>query len=313
MSLPLYCIVRVLIAFLQALPLRVVARLGRMGGGFAWSLNLRFRRVALQNLAAAFPEKSKEEIFQTGRENMRRIGENYASAVKTASMSFDELRKVCQVAGLEKLPQFGKPDSPRNCVVAIGHFGNFELFAILAKLLPKAIPATTYRGLKEPRLAKLLQSLRERSGCQFFERRTEAAALKQALNKGGVLLGLLSDQHVSGGVWGPFLGRACGTTSAPALFALRYEAPLFTAICYRTELGRWRIDVGDEIPTRLHGATRSTEEITGDINRAFEAAVRRDPANWFWVHNRWKPKSRAANPKAQGVPPGDLKAEPAPL
>ena len=25
-----------------------------------------------------------------------------------------------------------------------------------------------------------------------------------------------------------------------------------------------------------------------DVNRAFEMAVKRDPANWFWVHNRWK-------------------------
>jgi len=25
-----------------------------------------------------------------------------------------------------------------------------------------------------------------------------------------------------------------------------------------------------------------------DVNRALEAAVRRDPANWFWVHRRWK-------------------------
>jgi len=26
-----------------------------------------------------------------------------------------------------------------------------------------------------------------------------------------------------------------------------------------------------------------------DVNHAFELAVKRDPANWFWVHNRWKP------------------------
>ena len=25
-----------------------------------------------------------------------------------------------------------------------------------------------------------------------------------------------------------------------------------------------------------------------DVNRAFEAAILRDPANWFWVHRRWK-------------------------
>ena len=32
-----------------------------------------------------------------------------------------------------------------------------------------------------------------------------------------------------------------------------------------------------------------------DVNRAFETAVRRDPANWFWVHRRWK----AAETKAK--------------
>jgi hypothetical protein len=26
-----------------------------------------------------------------------------------------------------------------------------------------------------------------------------------------------------------------------------------------------------------------------EINRAFEVAIRHDPANWFWVHKRWKP------------------------
>jgi KDO2-lipid IV(A) lauroyltransferase len=33
-----------------------------------------------------------------------------------------------------------------------------------------------------------------------------------------------------------------------------------------------------------------------DVNRAFEAAVRRDPANWFWVHDRWKTKGWEPNP-----------------
>jgi len=45
---------------------------------------------------------------------------------------------------------------------------------------------------------------------------------------------------------------------------------------------------------------RSTEAIMLDVNRAFEEAVLRDPANWFWVHNRWKlSKTDAAR---QGAP-----------
>jgi len=32
------------------------------------------------------------------------------------------------------------------------------------------------------------------------------------------------------------------------------------------------------------------EDIMSDINANLEAGVRSDPANWFWVHNRWKTK-----------------------
>ena len=63
---------------------------------------------------------------------------------------------------------------------------------------------------------------------------------------------------------------------------------MHTGICYRVGLARWRIEAGQRIPTHENGQPRALEAIMGDVNRAFEAAVRRDPANWFWVHNRWK-------------------------
>jgi Kdo2-lipid IVA lauroyltransferase/acyltransferase len=299
---------------IQALPLRLVALLGRMGGALAWVLNRRHRKVVLDNLASAFPEKTESEIFQIGRETMLRIGENYAAAVKTASMSVEQIQAICEVRGLENLPAFTVPDAPKNCVTAIGHFGNFELYTILGKLVAGLKPAATYRGLKHPRLNRIMQTLRDRSGCRFFERRTEARALKEELSRGGMFLGLLSDQHTSGGgVWIPFMGRHCATTAAPALFALRYDAVLFTAICYRVSLGRWCVEVGKEIPVRENGSPREVEAITRDINRALEAAVRRDPANWFWVHKRWKPRTSSSTDPRPDAPPADLRVEPASL
>ena len=38
-----------------------------------------------------------------------------------------------------------------------------------------------------------------------------------------------------------------------------------------------------------------TRELYRDINAAFEVAIRKDPANWFWVHNRWK-TSKSSEP-----------------
>jgi KDO2-lipid IV(A) lauroyltransferase len=280
-----------LVALVQALPLRWVARLGRMGGALAYWIDARHRRVALRNLTMCFgQEKSPVEIRALARENFRRIGENFACAAKTAAMTPDELRTHCIFVGAEKILPRQPGENPQSRVVAIGHFGNFELYARFGQFVPIYQCATTYRGLRQPSLNRLLQSLRERSGCLFFERRTEGAALKAAMNGSALLLGLLADQHGGdGGLRLPFLGHDCSTSAAPAVFALRYNCPLHTGVCYRVGLARWQIEAGDEIPTRENGRPRSSEAIMRDVNCAFEAAVRRDPANWFWVHKRWKP------------------------
>jgi KDO2-lipid IV(A) lauroyltransferase len=143
--------------------------------------------------------------------------------------------------------------------------------------------------LKQPGLDRLLKELRQQSGCLFFERRQQAGELKKALNTMPLFLGLLADQHAgTGGTVANFFGIPCSTSPAPAIFALRYNCPLNIAICYRTGLAHWHIEVHDAIPTEMDGQPRSVLEITQDINNVFEQAVRRDPANWFWVHRRWK-------------------------
>ncbi len=300
----LYLAARFVVALLQVLPLKLVALLGRTGGAAAYWLDARHRQVARDNLARVLgTERSPAEIRELARENFRRIGENFASAVKTAGLPADATRELLEVRGAEKIPRVSPGAKPGSRVFAIGHFGNFELFAKASVYVPGYRFATTYRALRQPSLNRLLQSLREKSGCLFIERRTGGDELKAAMNEGGIFMGLLSDQHGGRkGVWGPFLGRECSTTPAPAVIALRYKCPLHTAICYRTGLGRWCVEVGDEIPTQIDGHARSVEAITADINRALEIAVRRDPANWFWVHKRWKPRGRES---------GDTTATPA--
>ncbi|HTL15706.1 MAG TPA: lysophospholipid acyltransferase family protein, partial [Patescibacteria group bacterium] len=228
--------------------------------------------------------------------------EGFACAVKTASMTFEQLRSHVEFVGVQELLA---TSAPTKIVAAIGHFGNFELYARFSQFAPAFKTATTYRGLPQPSLNRLLQSLRERSGCRFFERRFEGRALRAFMKEPGAMLGLLCDQHAGdAGLRLPFFGNDCSTSSAPAVFALRYHCNLYVGICYRIGPARWRFEAGPEIPVREHGQPRSVEAIMLDVNRAFEAAIRRDPANWFWVHNRWKapPTDRApAQQSAQVV------------
>lgn len=288
----IYSFGRVFIALVQFLPLSLVAFIGRTGGSLAFYLDGRHRRVALNNLTMCFDrEKTTFEIFAIARENFRRIGENYLCAIKTAAMGFEELKPHLEFSGFDKIPQerpTGRGSRPTtNTLMAIGHFGNFELYARIQDILPDLQGATTYRALKQPAINRLMQSLRGQNGCRFFERRTEGKQLRDLMNRGGVLIGLLSDQSAAG-LRAPFLGHDCNTGLAPAVLALRYDCQLFSVVCRRIGLARWRLEAGDRIPTHENGQPRPSADIMRDVNRALEVIVRHDPANWFWVHRRWK-------------------------
>ena len=284
----IYWPARAFVSLIQALPLRVVARLGRGLGRLAFWLTGRYRRVVRQNLAMCFgQEKSPAEIEALARENFRRIGENYLCAVKTTRMTAEQLKPHVKFTGVDRLTQKSGDAPLPNVVIAIGHFGNFELYARFHDVRPDYQCATTYRGLKQPALNRLMQSLRETSGCLYFERRTDGPLLRAALGRGGIILGLLTDQS-SKGLRAPFLGHDCDTGLAPAVLALRYHTELYTGICYRTGLAQWQLNLGEKIATHANGHPRSSEDIMREVNQALEAAVRRDPANWFWVHRRWK-------------------------
>jgi KDO2-lipid IV(A) lauroyltransferase len=288
MDFLIYFLARAVVACIQALPLPTAARLGRALGNLAFRLSARYRRVTTQNLTLCFGgEKSPAEIHELARENFRRIGENYVCAIKTAAMTAEELKPHVEFVGVERLPKKSDGAPLPNVTIAIGHFGNFELNARFHDLRPDYQCATTYRALKQPALNRLMQSLRRRSGCLFFERRTDGPLLRAALGRGGIILGLLADQS-SKGLRAPFLGHDCDTGLAPAVLALRYHTELFTGFCFRVAPAKWRLELGDKIETHAQGHPRPSEDIMREVNRSFEAAVRRDPANWFWVHRRWK-------------------------
>ena len=64
-----YGIVATLVRFIQTLPLTWAARLGRAGGAAAFWLDGRHRRVALQNMTAAFgTERTSAEIQALARD-----------------------------------------------------------------------------------------------------------------------------------------------------------------------------------------------------------------------------------------------------
>src|SRR4051812_24235224 len=112
MDFLLYGMALALVKFFQSLPLRWVARIGRIGGGLAYYVDRRHRRVTQDNLRKCFgSEKSETEIAALAQENFKGLGENYCCAIKTAGMSWAELKPHLEFGGLEKLKELLEPES----------------------------------------------------------------------------------------------------------------------------------------------------------------------------------------------------------
>ena len=130
MNLLLYYFVRTFIVLLQMLPLNCVARIGRFFGGLFYCLDARHRRVARRNLTMCFgAEKSPAEIRALALESFKRIGENFVCPIKLVSVPPGQLWERLTLVGGEKLHAHNKKDPAPSIILAIGHFGCFELFA----------------------------------------------------------------------------------------------------------------------------------------------------------------------------------------
>jgi len=286
-----YFIARCVIGIASCLSLKWVAWCGRHAGAIAWHLDKRHRDVALQNLHASFPEKNEGEIRKIARENFRRLGETYSCVLKAGRMKENEISEILTIEGYEEFENILKENPEERIILAAGHFGNFELFSWLKLAAPSVRQwITTYRGLRQQKLTELLLDLRKASGVLYLERRAQGPQIRKAMEHPGVVLGLVADQHAgASGIRLPVFDRMASVNPAPAIMAKRYNCRLFPTACFRTSLGRWKIELGNEIPIRTNGKRRSTKDITLDIIAAHEEYIRRDPANWFWVHNLWKP------------------------
>ena len=281
---------------IRLLPLKLVCFIGRQIGFVFYFIDTSHRKIAVNNLTNSLGNyHSESEITSLAKENFRRLGEVYLSVLKTAHISLKNLSDILSVKGLEHLDLSQRNDgSNPSFMFAIGHFGNFELYANAGLFAPEFDVGTTYRGFNQPWVEKLVTKIRNRSGCHYFDRRYEGKKLMSFMKRPNSITGLLADQNAGrSGIKLPFFGLPCSTNPAPAIFSLRYNLRLHCCLCRRVGLGRWELELGPEIITHINGNARSVNDIMSDINATYEDYIREDPANWFWVHNRWKRPDRA--------------------
>jgi KDO2-lipid IV(A) lauroyltransferase len=246
--------------------------IGAALGMLAYWLGIR-RRVALDNLARAFPEKPEPERRGIARAAYAQLGRSLVELVlPMPAVEFDgwEIYERARAEG-------------RGVVCAIAHYGNFELLA----------RAVARRGVKLTLIGRRLRGAFNRwlvasRGVRTLPDRGSSAAALAALRRGEVLA-IAVDQNMrpSRGVFVDFFGTPASTTPAAAVYALRARAPLLFAYSVRSNFRTHVVKVCGPFETAKSGH-EAVVDLTQQLTRAVENAVREHPDHWFWVHRRWK-------------------------
>jgi len=280
-----YILYRAVSRSIALLPLGLVFRLGTVAGWLAYFLFIPYRRLALANLAIAFGgEKTPGELRRMARAHFARLGGNFLSSVKVATLPPDEILARVHI---EQREFFSSPEATsRGVVLAISHMGNWELLAQVCPLIFPNRAGTIYQRLGNPYVDADLRATRARQGLRLFERKDGFLGAIALIRDGGGGVGVLIDQHAGDkGIWCPLFGRLASTTPLAATMALRSGAILLPAAICTEGPGRWRLAVAPPVDTT---ATRDPALLTAQVNEALEKLIRQSPEDWFWVHNRWK-------------------------
>jgi len=283
----IYLLALGVVSFIRLLPITLCFVLGQFVGLAVWTILPRYRRLAKRNLRIAFGEGLGDRKAATlVRKHFACLGANLLCSVKIPALCEKKLRSRIRFENERAWDDWivGKKAGERGTVAALSHFGNWEINAQIAEFVKPRQAGCVYQAIHNDQLDDLVNRDRRSRGVKTFDKKKEMQGAAALLREGGVL-GVLIDQHAgNAGIWTTLFGKLASTSPLAASLAQRTGALLSMVSVRTVGVARWVIHTSEPVPTEGRGIA----EITMDLNHLLEREIHRSPADWFWVHNRWK-------------------------
>ena len=290
-----YAAVRVAICVLQSLPRSTCERVARSWSDFLANRVKIRRRVVRDNLRLAFPDWSNEQCRDVARgmwEHLLLMVIEIAHAPRVIQKT--TWRRHLRIEGMEQLVRTLWLDRPK--VILSGHFGNFELAAYLFGVFGFRIFSVA-RELDNPLLDEFVTKFRESRGQRILPKKGSAPDVAIVLDENGAI-GLLGDQAAGPrGCWVEFFGQPASVHKAIGVFALSSNAPILVCSATRREGRLFDYDLrleGVADPAAGAEETAGLTAVSQWYTSLLERAIRRAPAQYWWVHRRWRGTPAAA-------------------
>ncbi len=271
---------------LHWLPYPLLARLGSALGRLLFLLPTERRRVALTNLALCFPELSETARRDLARAHFCAFARSLLDRGIAWWASRERLLRIVRVEGWEHvLPLIGRP-----LILLAPHFVGLDIGA--QRLAAEHRAVSMYSRQKNPVFDAFLRAKRNRFGSVTLVSRQEGVRPLVRAMRAGLPLYYLPDMDLGerDSIFVPFFGVAAATV--PALGGLARLLPGAAVVpCVTEQLA----DRSGYI-VRFHPPWRDFPSTGPDcdhvdarrMNAFIEQRVRELPAQYHWLHKRFK-------------------------
>lgn len=257
-----------------------------LGPFLYWCLPLR-KKVIRKNLRTAFPEKSDTEIEKLVKANYVSLITNLHEISCIKGTPKEVLKTRIAPRNVDIIND--ELDKGQGLLLLTAHFGNWELGGL-------ALSAYTHKelfALAKPQRNTLvnnwLNSIREVYGNKVVPSGIGVREIFKIIKSGCPIIMVGDQRGPSDGLRVKFFGQDTAVYIGSAAIALKTNTPVYFFLSRRMPDGTYEM-VFEKID--YSGFEGSNEDKIRQINQSYmsklEAALRKNPEQWFWMHNIWK-------------------------
>ena len=283
-----------LLWLLHLLPLGVLARLGQGLAWVLWRVARSRRHITLCNLRACFPELTEAERVALGKEHFVWMVRSLLERSLLWFASNERLLRMVRVEGdIERAQRTGEP-----VMWLLPHFVGLD-FTAPALMLRQQRPAIdVYQRQRNPVMDRMLLKARARfrpDGSTLIHREAGIRPVMRAIQAGaGFVNAPDQDFGLKDAAFVPFFGVPAATLVSPARMARSMKLMVQPIVVTMLPGSQGYVVRFCEPPEGFDDPDPVVA--TAAFNRWLEARVREHPAQYFWVHRRFKTRPEGAPP-----------------
>ena len=272
------------------LPLSVLAFIGVMSGKLLYRFAHSRRNIAKRNIALCFPERTPQEQDKIVREHFEFLVRSVLERGLIFYASPDRLKKLIHIEGD---PRYAQLHPQQQFTWFIPHFVGLDIAATAISIFQERLGVSIYQKQSNPIMNEAAYKARMRFNKGFlFSRQQGLVPVIKAIRRENAVLATLPDQDfgMKDAEFAPFFGISAATLTSTSRIAYSMKMQIIPVIAEMLPHGQgYRVHF---IPPLEDIPTKDAYQDTVKINHFLEQQIRKIPAQYLWVHRRFKTRPR---------------------